>query len=430
LRSVRLFTVAALVAARAAAAAPAAHLTASPATGAAPLIVGFDTARSSAGTLAEHLLFVGNGEAVSLPMAAQMSNYNYAVPGFYLALTWLRDGDGVALSQPVPISVARASDGLAPPTATVNVAATTDPLTFAFMATVTAGAGDPIAAERWDFGDGSGDSAAMPFHAYAQPGIYQAALVATTRAGMPLYGRAIVVARDVGGALPPSLLVAASPEDTSLLSPVTVTAYVEGVAPDAKITSATVAWPDFIDASPTLTPTSAGLTLTSEHAVAAPGYYDLPVTVQLAAAPAPLVGSVHLTVANVDGSSPSPVLLTPPASTATAGVAYSPGTATGALAVAGQGPFAFGAASPSPAELRVDGDGHVSWTPTHGEVGYQRLAVRIVDAQGTETTASWVVTVAENESGCAVAGRAATAPSPWLLALVVAALALRRRVTA
>jgi MYXO-CTERM domain-containing protein len=311
----------------------------------------------------------------------------------------------------------------------VNVAATTDPLTFAFMATVTAGAGDPIAAERWDFGDGSGDAEAMPFHAYAQPGIYQAMLVATTRAGMPLYGRAIVVARDVGGALPPSLLVAASPEDTSLLSPVTVTAYVEGVAPDAKITSATVAWPDFIDASPTLTPTSAGLTLTSEHAVAAPGYYDLPVTVQLAAAPAPLVGSVHLTVANVDGSSPSPVLLTPPASTATAGVAYSPGTATGALAVAGQGPFAFGAASPSPAELRVDGDGHVSWTPTHGEVGYQRLAVRIVDAQGTETTASWVVTVAENESGCAVAGRAATAPSPWLLALVVAALALRRRAT-
>ncbi|MCA1663424.1 MAG: hypothetical protein LC659_04000, partial [Myxococcales bacterium] len=89
MRSLRLLTVAALVAARAAAAAPVAHLSAAPATGTAPLVVAFDSARSSAGTLAEHLLFVGNGEAISLPMAAQTTSYDYALPGFYLAQSWL-----------------------------------------------------------------------------------------------------------------------------------------------------------------------------------------------------------------------------------------------------------------------------------------------------------------------------------------------------
>lgn len=422
----RLLPVAAALAATPAVAAPAAYLAATPAAGAAPLIVEFDTARSSAGAIAEHLLFVGNGDALPLSSAAQMTNYNYTLPGFYQAQTWLRDGDGLALSQPVAIAVSRAGDGQAPPTATVIAAATTDARTFAFMATVTAQSGDAIVAERWEFGDGSGSDEATPFHAYAQPGVYQAALLAATHTGMPLYGRTIVVVRDAGGALPPSLLVTATPEDDTLLSPVTVTAYVEGVAPDAKVASAEVAWPDFVDASPVLTPTAAGITVTSRHAVATPGSYALPVTVQLAGQMAPLVGQVRLTVANIDATSPSPVLLAAPSSAASVGVAYSPGTASGALVVGGQGPFAFGAAAPSPPDFRVDDDGHVSWTPTRA--GYQRLAVRIADAHGSEATVSWVVNVDGGKGGCALSGRAG-APSPWLLALVVAVVALRRRAT-
>ena len=50
-----------------------------------------------------------------------------------------------------------------------------------------------IAAQRWDFGDGQTSGDPAPFHAYAQPGVYQAALVATTHAGMPLYGRIVVI---------------------------------------------------------------------------------------------------------------------------------------------------------------------------------------------------------------------------------------------
>ncbi|HEX9102299.1 MAG TPA: hypothetical protein VF997_08855, partial [Polyangia bacterium] len=164
LRLARAVSLAAALAAVRASAAPVARLDATSASGTAPLVVGFDTGRSSAGALAEHLLLVGNGDAIPLAMAAQTTNYNYTLPGFYLAQTWLRDDSGLALSPPVPITVARQRDGLQPATASVTVAATTDPLTFAFMATVTARDGDPIVAQRWDFGDGAGDGAAAPFH--------------------------------------------------------------------------------------------------------------------------------------------------------------------------------------------------------------------------------------------------------------------------
>ncbi len=418
---------------RPAAAAPTARLAAMPASGSAPLVVGFDTTHSSAGTIAEHLVLTGNGDASSLAMAAQTTNYNYTLPGFYLAQTWLRDETGIALSAPVPISVSRERDGQAPPTASVTVAATTDPLTFAFMATVTAQPNDPIAAQLWDFGDGQTAGDAAPFHVYAAGGVYQAALVATTRAGLPLYGRVVVVVNDPGsGALPPSLLVTASPEDTSLLTPVTVTAYLEGVAPDAKLTSASVAWPDLVDASPTVTPTTSGITVTSQHAIASPGYYQVPVTVQLDGQAMPISATVPVTVGNIDDSAPSPGVLLPPSAVATEGQPYAPGGAgptAAALLVAGEGPFAFGAAMPSPSNFAVGADGTVTWTPTHAQVGPQRLAVRIVDAQGNDAVRSWVVDVAAaGKGGCQMATGSGGAPSSLpALGLVALLLVLRRR---
>jgi hypothetical protein len=251
--------------------------------------------------------------------------------------------------------------------------------------------------------------------------VYQAALVATTRAGLPMYGRAIVVVKDASGAVAPSLLLTVSPEDQSLLTPITVSAYVQGVAPGAQVTSAEVGWPDLVDASPTVTPTAAGITVTSGHALAQPGYYDVPVTVQLASQMDPLVAIAHITVANIDDSSPSPIVLAPPAATASVGAPYASGTSTGALLVAGNGPFAFGAAAPSPSNFTVADDGKIHWTPTGAQLGPQRVAVRIVDAQGQETVKSWVVDVAAaKKSGCAIA--AAAPPSslaPLVLLLLV-----------
>ena len=245
-------------------------------------------------------------------------------------------------------------------------------------------------------------------------------LTAATRAGMPLYARAIVIVHDAGGAIPPSLLVTVSPEDQSLLTPITLSAFVQGVAPDAKVTSAEVAWPDLVDASPTVTPTSSGITVTSQHALSTPGYYDVPVTVQLASQMDPLVAIAHVTVANIDDSSPSPIVLAPPAATATAGASYTTGAAGNALVVAGDGPFTFGAAAPSPSNFTVAANGKIGWTPTGAQLGFQRVAVRIVDAQGNEVVKSWVVDVAAaKKSGCAIAG--ATPPSSlWPLLLLLA----------
>jgi MYXO-CTERM domain-containing protein len=313
----------------------------------------------------------------------------------------------------------------------VVAAATTDPLTFAFMAKVSPASNDAIAAQRWDFGDGASDGSDAPFHTYGQPGVYQAALVATSHAGMPMYARIVVVARNPGDGLSPSLLVNASPEDNSLLTPVTVSAYVEGVDPSTMVTAAEVQWPDLVDASPIVTVTPTGLTLTSQHSVGNPGYYDVPVAVQLDGQPQPLVADVHLTVGNIDDSMPSPVVLMAPSPTATVGVAYTPNpgaTDARTLLVAGDGPFAFGAAAPSPSNFSVDDDGHVIWKPTASQRGPQRVAVRIVDSLGASTVQSWVVDVTDKSSGCSMA--AGASPSSWWpLALAIAALFVRRRVT-
>jgi MYXO-CTERM domain-containing protein len=407
-------------------AATAPRLAATPTAGQAPLQVAFDTARTTAdGTVAEHLLLLGNGDAVTLAAAADTANYGYQLPGFYLAQTWLRDASGgFGASPPVGIAVGRPRDGRDPPAVSVLVAPTTDALTIAFMATVTPVSGDAVVARRWDFGDGERAGEEAPFHAYKRPGVYQAAFVASSRAGLAAFARVLVVVPDpAGGGLPPSLIVAATPEDASVLTPVTVTAFVEGVAPDATVASAEVAWPDFDDAAPVVTPTTAGITVSSQHGFTEPGYYDVPVRVQLKGQTEPLAAVAHVMVAMADGSPPSPVMLMAPSAHAGVDAPYQAGDAgptARALLVGGIGPFAFGAAAPSPSNFTVDDEGNVTWVPTRAQLGTQRLAVRIVDADGREAMREWVVDVEGHGGGCAFA--AAGAPSG--AALLVVALAL------
>ena len=251
-----------------------------------------------------------------------------------------------------------------------------------------------------------------------------------------MYGRVVVVARDAQGGLAPSLLLTASPEDSSLLTPITVSAYVQGVDPSTKVIGAEVVWPDLTDASPTVTPTATGITVTSQHALGSAGIFQVPVLVQLDGAAAPLAASVQVTVGNIDDSPPTPVMVMPPVATATVGVAYMPnaGAMDGrTLLVAGNGPFAFGAAAPSPTNFTVDADGHVTWKPTRSQLGPQRVAVRIVDANGIAAVQSWVVDVTEKSSGCSIAGGAPSSGdrfAGWPLALFALALLLRRRATA
>ncbi|MDB4968762.1 MAG: repeat-containing protein [Myxococcales bacterium] len=408
------------------------RLDAMPTTGTAPLMVTFDTSHTVAdAALVHHLLFLGNGDAQPLATAAEMASYGYPLPGFYLAQTWLRTADGFGASLPVAISAARVRDGQSPPSLTLVVARTTDPLTMAFMGTVTRADGDPLAAQRWDFGDGSFSGEAQPFHTYARAGIYQATLLATSHAGMAAWGRSVVAVADANGALGASLLATVTPEDATAFTPVRVSAYVEG-AGDAKLMSAEVAWPDLDDAAPVVTPTATGLVISSDHGFAEAGYYDVPISVLLVGQSSPMTVVAHVTVANLDGTPPSPVLLMAPSAEATAGVAYEPNGAAAlsrALAVGGNGPFAFGAASPPSVGMTVDDAGRVSWTPSRSQLGRTRLAVRITDADGQEAVREWVVeTSAQKRGGCEIAGSGdEAAGSALFVALLLLAAFARRR---
>lgn len=402
-----------------AAAAPVARLSVTPTAGSPPLPVSFQTDGSTVdGTLAEHILFLGNGGALQFGNVEDKTGYAYELPGYYTPQTWLRQSDGgFAGSSPLPIVVTRTRDGRSPPAVTMTAAPARDDMGFTFSSTVTPATNDAVVAQRWDFGDGASSGAAMTQHRYARAGVYQPSLTVATRNGMVAFARQIIVA---GGSLGPSLLVAAMPADAVPLTPVTVTAWMEGAPAGAKAVRAEVVWPDLDDAAPAVTPTAAGMTVTSSHSFDTPGYYDVPISLLLDGQTAPLTATAHVMVARPDGAPPSPALLAAPSSRAMAGVAYElngDGATSRALLVAGPGPFAFGVAAPSPANFHVDDAGNVAWTPTRLQVGRQRVAVRITDADGRELVRDWVVDVAGTHGGCAFAGAGTPSAMPWLLLL-------------
>ena len=407
--------------------------------GSPPLATTFDTSKSqldSGQTAPLHLVFPGNGDAllVTTPMPL---TYTYALPGFYLADSGLDESPSgqFALATPVGISVARVSDGQSPPAVGVVLAHTTDPLTLAFMPDVNLAAGDAEVARRWDFGDGSFSGEAMPLHAYAHAGLYQAALLSTTRSGMTAAARLLVAVDAADGSLPPSLLVAVTPPDSPPLTQVQLVAYL-AAATAPTVMSAHVDWPGLVDAAPAVTTEATGVVVRSSYAFPSSGRYDVPITVTLAgqtltATGHVTVGEPSVNIAGVDA--PSPSLLAAPATTATVGQAYAPdgaGATLHALLVGGDGPFAFGVVLPSPAGFVIDSSGNVQWTPSADESGDQRIAVNITDINGQTLAASWVVTVAEpaQHHGCsALPGAAHPHETIVYVLLLLLALTVQRR---
>lgn len=400
-----------------------------------PLQTTFDTSgsRLDAGqTAALHLLFPGNGDVLVPPAASAPLVYTYAFAGFYLAGSWLSESpSGLAgVATPVGISVLRVSDGQAPPQLDLVLAPQANaPLTVAFMPLVTAAAGDPEVARRWDFGDGTFGGQAAPQHAYAQAGVYQAALLSTTRSGLVASARVLVALPAADGSLPPSLLVGITPAEQPPGTPLQLQAFVAATAAPT-VESAHVDWPGLEDAAPTVTMTATGVLVSSPFSFATPGRYDVPVTVALQGLP-PLTATGHVTV--VDGiRAPSPALLAPPSASATVGQPYEPsgaGAAFHRLPIAGDGPFAFAVVAPSPPGFAIDSDGNVRWTPAAAESGDQRLAVTVTDRNGQSLPLSWVVTVAgAHGHGCAaIPGAASAGEIVGPLASLLVAVRLRRR---
>ncbi|HEX4456825.1 MAG TPA: PKD domain-containing protein, partial [Polyangia bacterium] len=317
--------------------------------GSSPLATTFDTSASTldAGqTPLMHLVLPGNGDAVPITTTSPTPlGYTYALPGFYLAGSWLAESPsgGFALATPVGVSVARTSDGQSPAAVDVGVASTSDPLTVAFTADVTAAASDPEVARRWDFGDGSTSGASDPQHAYANAGVYQAALLSTSRSGMTAEARVLVAIAAPDGSLPPSLLVGMTPPDGLPLTPVQLVAYVDA-ATAPTVVSAHVDWPGLVDAAPAVTTESTGVVVRSSYVFPAPGRYDVPVTVTVVGQTLTATGHVTVGQPSVNGGvdAPSPSLVAAPATSATVGQAYEPngaGASLRGLLVGGDGPL-------------------------------------------------------------------------------------------
>jgi MYXO-CTERM domain-containing protein len=415
---------------------PTAQLRAEITNGIAPLPTNLDARGSSAGagqTIGLELVFPGNGDLVAAPAGGDAIGYTYLLPGYYGASSWIVESPSGAFagSAPVGISARRLRDGVAAPRVDVVLAHTTDVSVMAFLPMVTPIAGVVEVGHHWDFGDGAGSGEDSPLHRYPQPGLYQATYVLATAGGLLSRVPLLVDVGDASGgaARRPPFLVGVTPGDAKPSTPVTLVAYIVGKG--LTVTRAAVAWPDLVDAAPEVTPTPFGAILTSPYQFADPGSYDIPVTVQLDGVAAQLDSVAHVSISLPDGGAPSPVLLARPAAEVEAGVAYEPngsGARAQRLLIAGNGPFAFGVAAPSPRNVTIDDDGTLRWVPSAGQVGTQRLAVTVTDEDGQSATFTWVVAVrAGSSSACDFVPGAPASSSPWLLVILAAGLAVRRR---
>ena len=299
------------------------------------------------------------------------------------------------------------------------------------MATVSAQPNDPIVARRWDFGDGSSDGSRRAVsHLRAARRLSGARCSRPRASGLPLYGRVIVVVRAPAAWSAPSLLatgvaggrVAADAGDRDRASS-------RACDPTTKVLGAAVQWPDLVDASPTVTPTA-----TRHHGDLEPRVSAIPASTTSRCSCSSTgrrrrsVRPCTLTVGNIDGSAPSPVVLVAPSADATVGEAYAPnpGATDGAHAPRRRrravrlrrGVAVARATSPSTATARSAG------RRRGAQRGPQRVAVRIVDANGVSAGAD--VGGRRGRRSRAAARSPARAPSPrGRLAAALLVLALR-----
>ena len=162
--------------------APAASFTASPLSGAAPLLVSFDASASSDpdGTIEAYAWTFGDGATASGRTVA----HAYAAAGTYTARLTVTDDDGATASGSRDISV---TAGTMPPpfnqaptaSFTASPLSGTAPMLVSFDASASSDPDGTIAAYAWTFGDGATASGRTAAHTYAVAGTYTAQLTVT-----------------------------------------------------------------------------------------------------------------------------------------------------------------------------------------------------------------------------------------------------------
>lgn len=153
---------------------PTAALSATPASGPAPLSVTADASASTAGTnpIASYTFDFGDGSAPVGPQASPTAGHLYSSGGHYTITVTVKDTIGVSSTATTSVTA------VAPPTAAVSVSPGTGTIPLAVTADASASkaGSNPIATYTFDFGDGSAvvgpQASAMATHTYTTAGNY------------------------------------------------------------------------------------------------------------------------------------------------------------------------------------------------------------------------------------------------------------------
>ena len=160
---------------------PQVHVTASPASGTAPLSVAFTSSvTDTSATVTGYSWSFGDGQT-----STQANPSHVYSAGTFTATLTVTDSAGIQASATASISVAQATPPPQAPQVALTASANTGvaPLPVNFSANVT-DPGAQIASYNWTFGDGQSSSAQSPSHMYNSAGNFTATLVVTNGAGL------------------------------------------------------------------------------------------------------------------------------------------------------------------------------------------------------------------------------------------------------
>ncbi|MGV6859045.1 MAG: PKD domain-containing protein [bacterium] len=160
--------------------APTAAITATPVTGAAPLLVTFSSASTdSDGSIVSYAWDFGDGSS-STDAAPQ---HEYAAIGSYTVSLTVTDDEGASGNSTTTITATEVPN--IPPTAQASASAQSVEIgtPIQFSSTGSVDSDGSIASYSWDFGDGNSSSEANPEHLYSAVGDYTVTLTVTDNVG-------------------------------------------------------------------------------------------------------------------------------------------------------------------------------------------------------------------------------------------------------
>lgn len=179
---------------------PAARMTASPASGTAPIRVTFDGSTSSDpdGTISSHAWNFGDGTTGT----GSIVDHTYSSPGTFTAVLTVTDNKGSAGSAQTTITVGPPPVNQPPVArAAANPTSGLAPLTVQFDGSASSDPDGTVISYLWEFGDGTAGAGSITGRTYGQPGSYTATLTVTDNDGAAASSQVAITVGLAGGGI-------------------------------------------------------------------------------------------------------------------------------------------------------------------------------------------------------------------------------------